>query len=167
MIPEDDFNKLKKISLIETDAWEGLVTSLREEMQALRLRDLSAISRNTIHKEMAINSVHIVANTRKKLLSEIHSRLGLKLPVSVDNVYSLADERQRQEMSAWQARFAAYGEDVHALNTKNMETIKATLDVVSDSLRFLTNITQSTPRYTAGGNISAHPLQGRLVSKRG
>jgi hypothetical protein len=70
-------------------------------------------------------------------------------------------------MSAWQARFAAYGGDVHTLNTKNMDIIQATLDVVTDSIRFLTNITQPTPRYTAGGNISAHPLQGRLVSKRG
>jgi hypothetical protein len=167
MIPEDVFNKLKKIAFIETDAWEGLVTSLREEMQALRLRDLPAITKSTIHKEMAINGVRVVADSRKKLLSEIHTHLRLKLPVSMANVYGLADERQRQEMSGWQARFAAYGEDVHTLNTKNMETIKATLDVVSDSIRFLTNITQSTPRYTAGGNISAHPLQGRLISKRG
>jgi len=167
MIPEDVFIKLKKIALAETDAWERLVSSLREETQALKHRDLPNICRSAVNKEMSINGVRVAANTRKKLLLEIHPRLSLKPPVSMKNIYSCADDWQRQEISAWQARFAAYGADVHTLNTKNMEIIQATLDVVTDSIRFLNNITQPNPGYTAAGSISAHPLQGRLVSKRG
>ncbi|MCG6536990.1 MAG: flagellar export chaperone FlgN [Syntrophales bacterium LBB04] len=167
MIPEDAFHQLKRIALIETEAWEGLEQSLRMEMQAPRRQDLSAISQSTMQKEMAINGVRVAVNSRRKLLTEIHPRLGLKPPVLLENVFRLADERQRQEMSAWQARFAVYGDNVNTLNKKNIDAIKAAIAVVSDSLQFLTNITHPTSGYTAGGSISAHPLQGRLVSKRG
>ncbi|MDD5170637.1 MAG: flagellar protein FlgN [Syntrophales bacterium] len=167
MIPEDAFAALKNIVSIETDAWDRLETCLQDEKQALRRQDLSAITSNTIQKEMAINGVRLAADNRRKFLSNMGPRLGLKPPFAMENLFDMAGHEQRQEMSAWQAKFAAYAASIDKLNKENTQTIKISLAVVSDSLRFLNNIIGLTPTYTAGGNITAHTLQGRILSKRG
>jgi hypothetical protein len=167
MISEDVFATLRKISSIETDAWDQLEAALREEAQALRRQDLPSITQSTIQKEMAINGVRIAADNRKKNLSGIGERLGFPPPVSMKRIFDCASEEQRQEMSAWQAKFAAYGKTTNALNRQNLDAIKTSLAVVVDSIRFLNNITEPLPRYTSGGYISAQPLQGRILSKRG
>ncbi len=167
MIPDDVFNALKKTALVESDAWDRLELSLREEMQALKRQDLSEITKSTIQKDMAINGVKVAADKRRKFLSGVGLSLGLKAPFTMDKLFDMANQEQRQEMSSWQAKFAAYGETINALNRQNMDAIKASLAVVSDSLAFLSNITEPLPSYTSGGHISAHTLQGRIVSKRG
>ena len=167
MIPEDVFNALKRTANIESDAWDRLEKSLKEEGQALKRQDLSAITKNTIQKEMAVNGVKVAADKRRTFLSEIGVGLGLKPPVVAEQLFNLASPEQRQEMSSWQAKFAAYAKAVHTLNQQNMAAIKTSQAVVSDCVRFLRNIMEPMPNYTSGGKISAHTLQGRVVSKRG
>ena len=159
---------LKKIATIETDAWGRLETALQEEKQALRRQDLSAISNNTIQKEMAMNGVSAAAENRRKFLAALGSEApGLRAFVSMEDLFEQASDDQRQEMSAWQAKFAAYAASIDKLNKENIATIKISLEVVKDSIRFLNGILQPVPTYTSGGYISAHTLQGRIVSKRG
>jgi hypothetical protein len=167
MIPEDVFTAIKKNSFIEFDAWDRLETSLREEMQALRRQDLATITQSTTQKEMAMNGVKVAADQRRKYLSGIGLRLGLKPPAVIEKLFSIASQEQRQELSSWQAKFAAGVESANALNRQNMDAIKTSQAVVVDSIRFLKNITEPLPSYTSGGLISAHTLQGRIVSKRG
>ena len=167
MIPEDVFNVLKKIALTESDAWARLETALKEESQALERQDLAAITANTIQKEIAINGVKTAADKRKTLISNIGIRRGLNPPVFMDHLFGMASPEQRQEMSSWQAKFAAYAKNIHTLNQQNMLAIKTSLAVVSDCVRFLRNITEPMPNYTSGGKISARTLQGRVVSNRG
>jgi len=167
MIPADFFNVLKGTAIIEADAWDRLENSLREEEQALRRRDLEAITKSTIQKEMAINGVSAAADKRRKFLSGAGLRLGLKPPVAMEKLFHIASPEQRQEMTAWQAKFAACADIINTLNRQNTETIKTSLAVVSDCTRFLRNLTEPLPSYTSGGYISAHSLQGRIVSKRG
>jgi hypothetical protein len=167
MIPEDVFIALKKTASIEAEAWDGLELSLKEESRVLRRQDLEAITKSTIQKEMAINGVSVAADKRRKFLSGIALRLGLKPPVAMENLFTMASPEQRQELTAWQAKFAACADAINTLNRQNMETIKTSLAVVSDCSRFLRNIMEPLPSYTSGGYISAHSLQGRIVSKRG
>jgi hypothetical protein len=167
MIPDDVFNDLKKAAIIESDAWERLEASLGEEMHALRSQNLAAITQSTTQKNMAINGVKVAADKRRKFLSGANLRLGTNPPVTPEKLFDMACQEQRQEMSSWQVKFAAYAESINVLNRQNMDAIKTSLAVVSDSLTFLNNITEPLPSYTSGGHISAHTLQGRIVSKRG
>lgn len=168
MIPEDVYNALKKIASIETDAWSRLEKALQEEAEALKRQDLSEITRCLTQKDMAISSVRIGAENRRKfLLQAAASQLGMKPPVTMEKLFQIAGPEQRQEISSWQAKFAAYAKSIHSLNKKNMDAIQTSLAVVSDSIRFLRNITEPQPSYTSEGNISAQHLQGRIVSKRG
>ena len=164
---DDAFTALKKAALIEITAWDRLETSLREEAFALKSQDLSAITHSNIRKDMAISSVKVAADNRKKVLSAMGLRLGIKPPFTMERLFDSATDEQRQEMFSWQAKFAASGKTINTLNKKNMDSIKTSLAVVSDSISFLANITQALPSYTSGGHIPARPLQGRIVSKRG
>ena len=167
MIPDDVYNELKKIASIETDAWRRLEEALRDEAQALKTQDLPEITRTVTQKDIAINSVKIGAENRRKFLLQATEKLQLKPTVSMDSLFQIADPGQRQEMSGWQAKFADYAESVHRMNQKNMDAIRTSLAVVKDSIHFLHSISEPLPRYTSEGYISAHHLQGRIVSKRG
>lgn len=164
---DDAFTALRKAASIEITAWERLEASLHEEASALKSQDLSAITKSNIQKDMAINSVKVAADNRKKVLSAVGLRLGMKPPFTMERLFDTATDEQRQELSSWQAKFAASGKTINTLNKRNMDSIKTSLAVVSDSISFLTNITQALPSYTSGGYISARPLQGRVLSKRG
>jgi FlgN protein len=164
---DDAFAALRKAASIEITAWDRLEASLRDEASALKSQVLPAITKSNIQKDMAINSVRIAADNRKKVLSAVGLRLGMKPPFTMEHLFDVATDGQRQEMYSWQAKFAASGTTINTLNKKNMDAIKTSLAVVSDSIRFLNNILQTVPSYTSGGQISAQPLQGRIVSKRG
>ena len=167
MIPDEVYNALKKIAFIETDAWSRLEEALREEAKALKKQDLSDITRTVTQKDMAINSVRIGAENRRKFLLQTGSQLQLKPPVTMDSLFQIAGPEQRQEMSNWQAKFADYAKSTNSLNQKNMDAIRTSLAVVNDSMRFLQNISEPLPSYTSEGYITAQHLQGRIVSKRG
>ncbi|MDQ5985825.1 MAG: hypothetical protein CSYNP_01542 [Syntrophus sp. SKADARSKE-3] len=164
---DDVFTALRKAASIEITAWERLETSLREEASALKSQDLSVITKSNLQKEIAINGVKVAADNRKKVLSTVGLRLGMKPPFTMERLVDVATDEQRQELSSWQAKFAASGKAINTLNKRNMDSIQTSLAVVGDSISFLANITQALPSYTSGGYISAQPLQGRLVSKRG
>lgn len=167
MIPDDVYTALTKIASIETDAWFRLEEALRDEAEALRTQNLPELTRTVTQKDIAINSVRIGAESRRKFLLDVAEQLKLKPPVTMDSLFQLAGPEQRQEMSRWQAKFADYAQSVHRMNQKNMDAIRTSQAVVNDSIHFLQSISEPLPSYTSEGYISAQHLQGRIVSKRG
>jgi flagellar biosynthesis/type III secretory pathway chaperone len=64
-------------------------------------------------------------------------------------------------------KFSAFGREVKKINEGNADLIKAAQEVVSRSLQFLQRAMGEQANYNQGGQVSAQPLQGKIVSERG
>ncbi|MCX7982219.1 MAG: flagellar protein FlgN [Syntrophales bacterium] len=152
---------------LEEEGWRGLLDALEFEAKAVRSQNLEAINDSIQKKGIAINSLSLTLEEKQRQLDAIAQEMQIPAPLNGERLVSHASPEQRQELTKRQEKFAAWAKEVRDKNKENALLIEAALDVVGDSLKFLRRLMGDETHYDRGGNISAQPLQGKIVSERG
>jgi|GEM_PF-2019808 len=167
MIPPASFASLISLFNREEQAWEALLRALEDEAEAVKSQKLEAITTSTQKKGETIGVLSLAVEERRKFLNEIALELNLPSPLTWGVLIKYASPDQRQELTGWMEKFSAFGREVKKINEGNADLIKAAQEVVSRSLQFLQRAMGEQANYNQGGQVSAQPLQGKIVSERG
>jgi len=167
MIPQESLASLMRLLDLEEEGWRGLLHALNQEAQAVKSQDLEAINSSIQKKGEAISNLSLTLEEKGRLLNDIARKLNLSTPLRWEVLLSHVSPEQGQELTARQEKFAAFAQEVKEKNQENAVLIEAALHVVGDSLQFLRRLLGEETHYDHGGNVSARPLHGKIVSERG
>lgn len=167
MIPPESFAALLRLLELEEEGWRGLVDALDFEAEAVKSQNLESINASIQKKGAAVSRLSMILEEKERLLDDLVQKLGIPHPPGWEALLSHASPEQRQEMTGRREKFAAWARSVREKNKDNALLIEAAMEVVGDSLKFLRRLMGDETHYDRGGNISAQPLQGKIVSERG
>jgi len=167
MIPLPVFASLQQALRVEDEAWRDLIAALDGEREAIKSNNVSKIMESTTRKGAAIDGVRLALEKRRRLFTEITATSTSSSSPDWSGVLAQASPEQGQELTAWRVKIAAHAQEMETKNRENAIQIKSSLSVVTDALSFLSRLMGTQPGYNEGGQISAQPLQGKLLSERG